>query len=68
MGHATNVIPFPTPVSHRVDRAAIQAVKFLADAQLVTEKVAVRALEDFGATETEIDHVRAILAVRRGRL
>jgi hypothetical protein len=68
MGDSTNVLRFPTPVQHRVDRAAIQAVRFLAGADLVTEQVAVRALEDFGASETEIDHVRAILAVRRGRL
>lgn len=64
----TNVIRFPEPTRHRVDRAAIEAVRLLAGAQLVSESEAVAALKDLGAHSDEIDLLRNVYAVRRGRV
>jgi hypothetical protein len=60
---------FPTPprpaVSIRIDCASADAVAVLAQARLITERVAVATLRDLGCTEEEIDLVRAVYAVVR---
>ena len=54
------MLPFPIE-----PRAARTAVKHLAYAQLISEREAVKTLEDMGATEDEVDLVRGIAAVVR---
>ncbi len=55
------------PVEPR-NRAARTAVHHLSNAQLISEREAVSALEDIGATEEEVDLVRGIAAVVRRRV
>lgn len=62
------VLAFPTPVSQRVDHAAKAAVRILARAELISESEAVRALDDLGANQDEIDLLRALYALKRGRI
>jgi hypothetical protein len=58
----------PLPIEPR-NRAARTAVHHLSNAQLISEREAVSALEDMGANEDEIDLVLSITAVvRRGAL
>lgn len=68
MVHGTNVIPFPTPVHRLVDQAAIRAVRCLAEADLVSEREAVRTLRSLGAVAEEVELVRAFFALRRRRI
>ena len=62
-GNGATVIPFP--VERRIDSHARQAVANLARAHLLSEREAVRLLEDMGAPAAETDLVRAIYAVKR---
>jgi hypothetical protein len=61
------VLPFPIQ-PRIVTRAARVAVRNLTLSELITAREAVRALEDMGAPEEEIDLVRGMAAVMRGRL
>ncbi len=58
------VLPFPIQ-PRMVNRAAQTAIRTLTLSKLITGREAVRALEDMGAPEEEIDLVRGIAAVVR---
>lgn len=62
-----NVLPFP-PTHPPANVEARNAVKHLARERVIDESEAVRSLYEMGATPEEIDFVRAIYAVRRGRV
>ena len=60
------MLPFAIETGNRAARTAVQ---HLSNAQLISEREAVSALEDMGATKDEIDLVRGVVAVvRRGAL
>lgn len=67
-GLGAQILPFPEPTARRVDTAARRAVRQLIYHNLITEREAVAALQDMGATESEVDLVRGLAAVNRGRL
>lgn len=67
MLHTTEaVIRFP--IERRVNRSARDAITNLARARLVSEQEAVQAVRGLGATDEEIDVLRAIYAARRNRI
>ena len=68
MGHGSNVVHLPTPTRIYVDRASRAAIRVLAQAELVTEREAVRSLRELGASAEEVDLVRTIFSVRRHRI
>ena len=55
-GNGATIIPFP--VERRIDAHARVAIANLARAHLLSEREAVRLLEDMGAPASEIDLVR----------
>ena len=54
------MLPFPIEPRNRAARAAVH---HLSNAQLISEREAVSALENMGASEEEIDIVRRIAVV-----
>lgn len=68
--HSTRPQPvqFELPLRHTVEREAVRAIRSLVAGGLVTETEAVRTLQDWGASADEVELVRTLAAIRRGRV